>query len=137
MQYKPLLDEAIKLASVKPETCIMLQRPQHRCELTSGRDHDWAKLRRAALDAGKAAPCVPVLATDPLYILYTSGTTGIPKGVVRDNGGHLVAREMVDVQSLRRQARRDLVVRLRHRLGGRPQLHRLRPAVSWRDLDHV
>ncbi len=91
VQYKPLLDEAIRLASTRPETCIVLQRPQHPCELTSGRDHDWAKLRRAALDAGKQAACVPVLATDPLYILYTSGTTGIPKGVVRDNGGHLVA----------------------------------------------
>src|SRR5690242_19254518 len=90
VQYKPLLDEAIKLAASKPEACIILQRPQHACELVSGRDHDWASLRRAALSAGKAAPCVPVLATDPLYILYTSGTTGIPKGVVRDNGGHLV-----------------------------------------------
>ena len=91
VQYKPLLDEAIRLSSVKPQGCIILQRPQQACELTTGRDHDWASLRRAALDAGKAAPCVPVLATDPLYILYTSGTTGIPKGVVRDNGGHLVA----------------------------------------------
>ena len=91
VQYKPLLDEAIALASVKPQACIVLQRPQHGCDLTPGRDHDWAALRRAALDAGKAAPCVPVNATDPLYILYTSGTTGIPKGVVRDNGGHLVA----------------------------------------------
>jgi propionyl-CoA synthetase len=89
--YKPLLDEAIKLASVKPQGSIILQRPQHTCELTKGRDHDWADLREAAIKAKKTADCVPVLATDPLYILYTSGTTGKPKGVVRDNGGHLVA----------------------------------------------
>src|ERR1700753_2341121 len=89
--YKPLLDEAIKLASVKPEASIILQRPQQTCELVSGRDHDWIDLREAAIKAKKSADCVPVLATDPLYILYTSGTTGRPKGVVRDNGGHLVA----------------------------------------------
>src|SRR5579862_2806924 len=62
VQYKPLLDEAIKLASFKPQTCIILQRPQHACDLIAGRDHDWQTLRRAALDAGKRAPCVPVLA---------------------------------------------------------------------------
>jgi propionyl-CoA synthetase len=89
--YKPLLDEAIRLAKVKPKACIILQRSQQPCELTKGRDHDWADLREAATKARKSADCVPVLATDPLYILYTSGTTGIPKGVVRDNGGHLVA----------------------------------------------
>src|SRR5256885_10193868 len=103
VQYKPLLDEAIKLSSVKPQACIILQRPQQSCELAVGRDHDWASLRSQAISAKKSADCVPVLATDPLYILYTSGTTGKPKGVVRDNGSHLVALKwsMVNLYGVR------------------------------------
>jgi propionyl-CoA synthetase len=85
--YKPLLDAAIELASAKPEKCIVLQRPMEPAKLITGRDLDWHELMASA----KPVDCVPVAATDPLYILYTSGTTGRPKGVVRDNGGHAVA----------------------------------------------
>ena len=87
VEYKPLLDGAIELADHKPSACVILQRDRAPCELIEGRDVDWTE----AMSTAEAHDCVPVAATDPLYILYTSGTTGQPKGVVRDNGGHAVA----------------------------------------------
>lgn len=87
IEYKPMLDEAIEQSAHKPEKCIVLQRPQAKASLIEGRDLDWEE----AVASAEPAECVPVKGTDPLYILYTSGTTGKPKGVVRDNGGHATA----------------------------------------------
>ncbi len=87
IEYKPMVDEAIVIASHKPDHVVILQRPEAQAEMQAPRDIDW----KEGIKTASKADCVPVRGDDPLYVLYTSGTTGKPKGVVRDNGGHAVA----------------------------------------------
>ena len=135
--YKPLLDEAIRLSEFKPDACLILQRPQQSCDLVA-----WARSRLGAAaqqghrrekGSGVRAGARDRPALHPLHVGHDRQTQR--RGARQWRASRRA--EMVDVQPLRRQARRGFLVRLRHRLGGRPQLHHLCAAVSWRDVDHV
>jgi propionyl-CoA synthetase len=128
VKYKPLLDAAIDQAAHKIDFCVMMQRPQEQASLVAGRDFEW----EAFQDGVEPAECVPVGGEDPLYILYTSGTTGAPKGVVRSNAGHMVALIWVW-----RRSRRSLLGGVGCRLGGRAFLYRLRAASGRLHVDRL
>ncbi len=133
--YKPLLDEAIELAQAQAAGLPDPAAAAVRGAADAGRDHDWREAVGERGQLAKTSECVPVAATDPLYILYTSGTTGIPKGVVRDNGGHMVALKW-SMQNLYGVKPGEVWwCGLRHRLGGRPLLHRLRAAAPRLHVD--
>ena len=136
MPYKPLLDEAISLAKHKPQACMILQRPQCEAPLIAGRDHDWAQgLGATRSIAPRRSDCVPVArhrsALHPLHVRHDRHSEGRGARQWRPHG----RAQMVDAESLRRSTRRGVVVGLRHRLGGRPHLHRLRAAAAWLHVD--